>query len=82
MLVWEVDELESLGLPLKDADTVIFSVKHYLPVRWIVANTKAFKETNIPSAESFAQLNLARSMSLSETFAIFLDADSHSRDSC
>ncbi len=29
MLVWEVDELESLGLPPKEADIVVFSVKHF-----------------------------------------------------
>ncbi len=81
ILVWEIDELESLGLPPKDADIVIFSVKHYLLVRWIVANPEAFRENKVPTADSFAKLNLIRSMSLSETFAICLDADSHSRDS-
>ena len=80
MLVWEVDELESLGLPPKEADIVIFSVKHYLPVLWIVGNPKAFQNKDVPTADSFAQLNLARSMSLSETFAICMNADSHSRD--
>ena len=80
MLVSEVDELESLGLPPKDADIVIFSVKRYLPMRWIVANPKAFKEKNIPTADSFALLNLAKSLSLSETFAVFLEGESHSRN--
>ena len=81
MLVWEVDELESLGLPPKDADIVIFFVKHYLPVRWIVTNPKAYKEKNIPSAESCAQLNLAKNLSVSEIFATFLESDLHSRES-
>ena len=45
-------------------------------MRWIVANPKAYK-AKIPTAESFAQLNL----SLSETFATFLESDSHSRES-
>ena len=79
MLVLEVNELESLGLPPKDADIVIFSVKHYLPVRWIVANPKAYKEKNIPSAERFAQLNLSKSLSLSEASATFLESESWER---
>ncbi len=50
-------------------------------MRWIVANPKAYKVKKIPTAESFAQLNLAKSLSLSETFATFLESDSHSRES-
>ncbi len=46
-----------------------------------MANPEAFKEKNVPTADSFAKMNLTRSMSLSETFAICLDTDSHSRDS-
>ena len=44
MLVWDVDDLESLGLPPEESDIVLFCVKHFLPVHWIVANPGAFGE--------------------------------------
>ena len=81
MLVWDVDDLESLRLPHKESDIAIFCGKHYLPVHCIVSNPVAFREKTVPSAESFKRLDLTECLSLKETFSIFLDVDSHTRDS-
>ena len=81
MLVWDVEDLESVGLPHNDADIVIFPVKHYLPVRWIAENGKAFGEGASPSAESLSRLNPTASLSLSDVFATILGADQHTSDS-
>ena len=81
MLVWDIEDLEGVGLPHNYADIVIFSVKHYLPVRWIAENGKAFREGALPSAESLSRLNPTASLSLSDVFATIMGADQHTSDS-
>ncbi len=81
LLVWDIKDLESVGLPHNDADIVIFSVKYYLPVRWIAENGKAFREGALPSAESLSRLNPTASLSLNDVFATIMGADQHTSDS-
>ena len=79
--MWDVHELDSLGLPPQDQDIVIFAVKFYLPVRWIVGNSKAFIRQDAPTAASFTELDVNRNLSLSDIFSVCVAADDHSRDS-
>ncbi len=80
-LVWDVDELESIGLTHQDQDAIIFALKYYLPVRWIVGNPKAFLRREAPTAASFEELDVNLNLSLSDVFSICVAADDHSRDS-
>ncbi len=53
-----------MGLPHNDADFVIFSVEHYLPVRGTAENADSFFERVLPSLESLSKLNPNASLSL------------------
>ena len=81
MLVWDIDNLESVGLPHHDADIVIFSVNHYLPVRWIAENAKSFRDGILPSPESLSRLNPTASLSLDQVFTGIMSADRQTSDS-
>ncbi len=77
MLVWDTEDLECVDLPHNDGDIVMFSVKYYLPVRWIAENGKVFKEGALPSAESLNRLNPTASLSLNDVFATIMGAYQH-----
>ncbi len=81
ILIWDVDDLESVDLPLNDADIVILSVKHHLPVRWIAENAKSFLERVLTSPERLSKLNPTASFSLNEVFATIMSANRHTSDS-
>ncbi len=80
-VIWDSEILEGLGLPPRDADIVIFSLKHYLPVCWIAANHKGYRELSLPTNETLAKIDMSKDLSLADTFAIIFDADKHVRDS-
>ena len=80
-LIWDVDELEGVGLPHENQDVVVFAVKYYLPVRWIAANPSAYLRDELPTIESFTKLDVTMSLSVADVFALFLNADEHCRDS-
>ena len=44
MLVWDIEDLESVGLPHNDADIRIFSVNYYLPVRGLLKMGKLLEK--------------------------------------
>ena len=75
-VVWDLNEYESLRVPHRKLDHVIFSLKSYLPVRWIAANPKVFRGLEIPSADSFQRLDVDRSSALNDVFATVMSADS------
>ncbi len=80
-VIWDSEILEGLGLLPRDADIVIFSLKHYLPVRWIAANPKGYRELSLPTNETLSKIHMSKYLSLADTFAIIFDADKHVRDS-
>ena len=80
-VIWDSEILEGLGLPPRDAGIVIFSLKGYLPVRWIAANPKFFRELSLPTNETLAKIDMSKDLSLADTFAIICDAEKHVRDS-
>ena len=51
MLVWDTNDLESVGVPHNDADIVIFCVNQYLPVRWNAENAKCSRKSLAISRE-------------------------------
>ncbi len=70
-----------MGLPPRDADIVIFSLKLYLPVRWIAASPKGFRERSLPTNETLAKIDMSKDLSLADTSATIFHADKHVRDS-
>ncbi len=80
-LVWDVDELEGVGLPHESQDIIIFAVKYYLPVRWIMDNSVAYLRDELPTVKSFKKLDVTTSLSVADVFAFFVNADEHCRDS-
>ncbi len=81
MLVWDLENLERLGLPPKSANNVLFNVKQYLPVRWIASNPKAYRDGDMPTEANFAKIDMSKDLSLCDVFCIVLDADKHVRES-
>ncbi len=81
MLICDVDDLEGVGLSHNDANIVIFSVKHYLPVRWKAENAKISRKECCPRQRAGAKLNPFASLSLDEVFATIMSADRHMTDS-
>ncbi len=59
-MVWVSEILEGLRLPPRDADLVIFSLKHYLPVRWIAANPKGYRELSLPTNGTMAKIDMSK----------------------
>ena len=80
-LIWDVDELEGVGLPHENQDVIVFAVKFYLPVRWMTANKTAYLQDELPSKKSFKKLDVTMSLSVADVFALFINADEHCRES-
>ena len=73
-VVWDLEDLESLGLPHKNSNHVIFSVKNYLPVRWIAANPTAFRQVEAPTEESLKGV-VEEYLPLCSVFSVMMAAD-------
>ena len=74
-MVWDLEDLESLGLPHKNSNHVIFCIKNYLPVRWIAANTTAFKQVEAPTEECLKRVDVEKNFSLCDVFSVMMAAD-------
>ncbi len=71
-VVWDLEDLESLGLPHKNSNHVIFCVKNYLPVRWIAANPTAFSQVEAPTEESLKRVDVEKNLSLCDVFSVMM----------
>ncbi len=74
-VVWDLEDLEGIGLPHRDCNHVIFSLKNYLPVRWIAANPQAYADLEAPSEESLQRVDVEKNLALNDVFAIVMGAD-------
>ena len=74
-VVWDLEDLEGIGLPHCDSNQVVFCLKSYLPVLWIAANPQAYAELEAPSGESLQRVDVEKNLSLSDVFALVMGAD-------
>ncbi len=58
LIVWDLEDLEGIGLPHRDSNHVIFCLKNYLPVRWIAANPQAYAELEAPTEDSLQRVDV------------------------
>ncbi len=73
-VVWDLEDLESLCLPHKNSNHVMFCVKNYLPVRWIAANPTAFRQVEAPTEESLKGV-VEEYLPLCSVFSVMMAAD-------
>ena len=76
-LIWDVEEIRSLGLPDHQQKVTILVVSTMLALRWIEENIAKYRESKTPTAESIHAIDYSRRLELFETackvFAIPLE---------
>ena len=67
-LIWDVEEIRSLGLPdHHQQEVTILVVSTMLALRWIEENVKKYRESKTPTAESIYAIDYSRRLELFET---------------
>ena len=66
-LVWDVEEIRSIGLPDHQQKVTILVVKTMLALRWIEGNVTKYRESKIPTAESIYAIDYSRRLEFFET---------------
>ena len=76
-LIWDVEEIRSLGLPDHQQKVTILVVSTMLALRWIEENVTKYRESMTPTAESIYAIDYSRRLELFETackvFAISME---------
>ena len=76
-LVWDVEEIRSIGLPDHQQKVTILVVSTMLALRWIEENVTKYRESKTPTAESIYAIDYSRRLELFETvchvFAILME---------
>ena len=76
-LVWDVEEIRSIGLPNHWQKVTILVVSTMLALRWIEENVTKYRESKTPTAESIYAIDYSRRLELFETackvFAILME---------
>ena len=68
MLVWDVEELYSTGLPDQNQQVSIVVVSAMLAVRWLEANADTSEqETAVPTPEQLSNVKMSRNLDLFRT---------------
>ena len=68
MLVWDVEELYSTGLPDQNQQVSIVVVSAMLAVRWLEANADtSVQETAVPTPEQLSNVKMSRKLDLFRT---------------
>ena len=68
ILVWDVEELYSTGLPDQNQQVSIMVVSAMLAVRWLEANADTSEqETAVPTPEQLSNVNMSRELDLFRT---------------
>ena len=71
-LVWDVEEIRSIGLPDYRQKVTILVVSTMLALRWIEENVMKYRESTTPTAESIHAIDYSRRLELFETaFKVF-----------
>ena len=66
-LVWDVEEIRSIGLPDHQQKMTILVVSTMLALRWIEENVTKYRESKTPTAESIYAIDYSRRLELFET---------------
>ena len=66
-LVWDVEEIRSIGLPDHRQKVTLLVVSTMLALRWIEENVTKYRETKTPTAESRYAIDYSRILELFET---------------
>ena len=65
-LVWDVEEVQSIGLPDHQQKVTILVVSTMLALRWIEENVTKYRESKTPTAESIHAIYYSRRLELFE----------------
>ena len=66
-LVWDVEEIRSIGLPDHQQKLTILVVSTMLALRWIEENVTKYRESMTPKVESIYAIDYSRRIELFET---------------
>ena len=66
-LVWDVEEIRSIGLPDHQKKVTILVVSTMLALRWIDENVTKYRKLKTPTAESIYAIDYSRRLELLET---------------
>ena len=66
-LVWDVEEIRSIGLPDHRQRVTLLVVSTMLALRWIEENVTKYRESKTPTAESIHAIDYCRRLELFET---------------
>ena len=66
-LVWDVEEIQSIGLSDHQQKVTILVVSTMLALRWIEENVTKYRESKTPTAESIYAIDYSRRLELFET---------------
>ena len=66
-LVWDVEEIRSIGLPDHRQKVTLLVVSTMLALRWIEENITKYREATTPTAESIYAIDYSRRLELFET---------------
>ena len=66
-LIWDIEEIKSLGLPEHRQKVTILVVSTMLALRWIEENIAKYRESRAPTAESIHAIDYSRRLELFET---------------
>ena len=66
-LIWDVEEIRSVGLPDHQQKVTLFVVSSMLALRWIEENVTKHRESTAPTAESIHAIDYKRTLELFET---------------
>ena len=67
MVIWDVEEIRSLGLPEHQQKVTILVVSTMLALRWMEENTAKYRESKTQTAESIHAIDYSRRLELFET---------------
>ena len=66
-LVWDMEEIRSIGLPDHRQKVTLLVVSTMLALRWIEENITKYREVKTPTAESIYAIDYSRTLELFET---------------
>ena len=66
-LIWDVEEIRSLGLPEHQQKVTILVMSTMLALRWMEENIAKYRESKTPTAESIHAIDYSRRLELFET---------------
>ena len=66
-LIWDIEEIKSLGLPEHRQKVTILVVSTMLALRWMEENIAKYRESRTPTAESIHAIDYSKRLELFET---------------